>query len=355
MNVRRIITAVVISVLALHCLVAGYSLFLYSKFRPVSWNDWYLTAGLHSGLIDPSRSVLPWTVAVDWSADGKTLAIGGYFPDLLLWQPGQGSKVKRLSGHNCWVQEVIYSPDGRYLASSDWCGKVMIRDVASGAAISMAANKDVFSVSFHPSKPWLAAGGGDSTVWIFDRITGRELSHFKANEGGVLYLAFSPDGALLATGGEDHNIHIYDSITLEQKGKLVGHASDITSISFSSDSSTLFSSGDDSTVRKWDVSEQRQIAIWETKESWTSFVSLSPDDLSFFTAGADGKVRIWDVDQFVPVAELPLHKKWAQCVRVSPTGKRIASSDSSGLVRVWDLDNNQLAGTLKVGEVLNSR
>ena len=59
----------------------------------------------------------------------------------------------------------------------------------------------VAAVAVAPDGSWLATGGWDGTVRIWDAATGRERATLTGHTGWVAAVAVAPDGSWLATGG----------------------------------------------------------------------------------------------------------------------------------------------------------
>lgn len=71
----------------------------------------------------------------------------------------------------------------------------------------------------------------------------RRSSHgdTQSHSGEVLSVAVSSDGKYVASGGRDKLIHIFDSRTNEEIKSFSGHRDDVTCLSFQRDSMSLFS------------------------------------------------------------------------------------------------------------------
>ena len=74
-----------------------------------------------------------------------------------------------------------------------------------------------------PDGSWLASGGEDGTVRIWDAATGRERAVLTGHTSAVAAVAVAPDGSWLASGGEDGTVRIWDAATGRERAVLTGH------------------------------------------------------------------------------------------------------------------------------------
>jgi WD40 repeat protein len=76
---------------------------------------------------------------------------------------------KTLTGHYWGVYSVVYSPDGRYLASGSSDDTIKIWEVATGRELRTLTghSSSVWSVVYSPDGRYLASGSGDDTIKIW--------------------------------------------------------------------------------------------------------------------------------------------------------------------------------------------
>ena len=117
-----------------------------------------------------------------------------------------------LRGHSSMVRSVVFSPDGKSLASGSYDKTIKLWDTAGGTELFTLKGHShfVYSVAFSPDGKHLASGSEDKTIKLWDTVTGRKLLTLEGHSGGVHSVAFSPDGKRLASGSYDTTIKIWE-------------------------------------------------------------------------------------------------------------------------------------------------
>jgi WD40 repeat protein len=170
----------------------------------------------------PTGSDMPKVVAI--SQDGHTLAAGNDdspggesdagdpMNSIQLWDATTGQVTFTLSSQKFWTSALVFSPDGRTLASASWDNTITLWDVATGKALrSLSGLTDISGpLAFSPDGRTLASGVGDTAIELWDVTTGQALRTLTGHTDEPLSVAFSPDGKTLASGGYDNTIKLWD-------------------------------------------------------------------------------------------------------------------------------------------------
>jgi WD40 repeat protein/uncharacterized caspase-like protein len=105
------------------------------------------------------------------------------------------------SSHSEVMTSLVFSPDGRYLATAARDGTVKIWDLRINRLVrSLTVSQYwVHSVRFSPDSATLATGAGDNAVTVWDVRTGQRRTMLTSHTRMVTQVVFSPSGAALAS------------------------------------------------------------------------------------------------------------------------------------------------------------
>ena len=150
----------------------------------------------------------PAITSLDFSPDGKLLAVAGFHEVLLHHADGSGL-VARLIGLAERIESVRFSPDGTRLAVSGGLparmGEVQIWNVAQRTlVVSVPVGFDtVYGVSWSPDGKLVAFGCPDNNLRAIDAATGEAVLQQGSHSDWVLGTIFSHDGSHLVSVGRD--------------------------------------------------------------------------------------------------------------------------------------------------------
>jgi WD40 repeat protein len=152
---------------------------------------------------------------VAFRPDSRALAYGGA-EAILVRGVDDGAEVLTIQGLGGQPQSIAFSPDGRRLLAEvrkpDRREEIRIWDARDGRAeltIPVPPHDTLNRVIFSPDGKRLATGDFRALVRIWDASSGEELVTLKGHRSWVWSLAFSPDGTRLYSGSRDQTVRIW--------------------------------------------------------------------------------------------------------------------------------------------------
>ncbi|XP_042298534.1 notchless protein homolog 1 [Sceloporus undulatus] len=131
---------------------------------------------------------------------------------LFLWVPAEDKKpLERMTGHQALINQVLFSPDTRIIASASF----------------------------------------DKSVKLWDGKTGKYLASLRGHVSAVYQIAWSADSRLLVSGSSDSTLKVWDAKTRKLAVDLPGHADEVYAVDWSPDGQRVASGGKDKCLRIW--------------------------------------------------------------------------------------------------------
>ena len=277
------------------------------------------------------------------SVDG-VLATAVQSSVILLWELksldviGPLTGGRQVSGSAGVVMDLVFSADGRFLASVDSVGRVRVWDVGTREILWEVEIRGVLScVAFHPVLPQLAIGADDGRVdvWAYDADGGERVGGFVEEHGSAIHaLEYSHDGQLLASAVEDGEVQLWDQASLgveeisvdlilddipevsrfpsltdrlqstfkqaleylqyaDPKLRLRGHQQGAPCLAFRWDDQVVYAGGGDGTVRAWSAVDGGVMGVWEGHEGQVTGLEILRGG-RVLSGADDGSLRVFD-------------------------------------------------------------
>lgn len=131
-------------------------------------------------------------------------------------------------------------------------GAVRLWDIATGQTLSVVSGHaaDAQTVVFSPDGKLVATSGDHDTAGIWNLLTGKDLMVLKQNDN-VTGIAFSPDEKYLVTCSFDGSVRLWEVATGKEVRRFAGHTSEVRAVAFSPDGKYILTASFDGTSRLW--------------------------------------------------------------------------------------------------------
>lgn len=311
--------------------------------------------------LPPSKAQLEQeaeVAAAVFSPDHRLLSAATADGLVHIWDWAKAQEIARLR-HAETIQRMVYSPDGRMLATLTTTG-VWLWDVTTGQEIiNIDFERQYGSLEISPDWQWLAASMSEDNVEIikvWNLLTGQFATQLSP-KAAVAVMSFSPDSQWLATGNTDGTAQLWKVISGRETQRVM-HQGIVRMVIFSPDSKLIVSSGDDDNpVKVWEVATGQVVAEPNFGVQKVELARFTPDGQRLIIANVHAAafslisdvsgqtIAIWQTDDWKEVASLiaPVRDVFS----FYPKGPLVASGGEEGLA-LWNSRTGEVIRRLKL-------
>jgi WD40 repeat protein len=251
------------------------------------------------------------------------------------------------------VLAVVFSPDGRRLATGDESGKTLLWDTQDLQRRPIVMDDDTYpdtgsqELAFSPDGRWLAGGGLSAELGVWD-VTD-PLAPARSVVARGLYIAhagFLPDNQRIVAVTDEGRVSFWDRTAAPAKPTLLprdlGDGSGVQAIALSKDGRWIAGAGQEGAVWLWDLRhpDAAPARLHGTLPPRPTALAFDPAGARLVASAQDDKGRgatpVWDVaNPSGAPAEVRGAAGGITDLEFSPDGKWLAASARDGAVRLW--------------------
>lgn len=275
---------------------------------------------------------------VEWSPDGKKIAISTRVGGLFIYNAEDYSLSKTLTGHSGSIQVITWSPDGKKLASSCWDGTIKIWDSNTGIEIRNISDvaKPV-SIEWSPDGKTIAVGSWEGNLHYFNSISGDLIKTISAHTSNIRMIDWNPNGEKIVTASYDGTAKIWDTKTYLEILEYNNHTDKVDCAMWNSSGDLVVSTGHGAEVLVWDAKTGNTINNFTGHTDYVSSVAWSPDSKYIASAGKGSEIIIWNLIENKKENEMNTHSDLIHTLDWHSDGTKLLSGSWDKSVIVWNM------------------
>ncbi len=272
-----------------------------------------------------------------------------------IWTGKQLTRHIINDGHLKRINSVVFSQDGKWLASAGDDAKIIIWDLkrtidSEDKTIRTTLNNKeqspITSLAFSPDGKWLASVRLNGTIELWDWQKGGHKKSYQLKQkiselsSSVPKVAFSASGEVLAVS-TNKQIELWDVGSQSLKSTITEKANVVT-FQFSPDGKSIASAIFGSDITLWEIDSGKPV-FDPIKEPYTIYsIQFSPDGKTIFGAGASQQIKSWSSQTGLPLSHLATKQSTVvSSMALSPTGETLVSGDFNNFVTFWNLNKSK--------------
>eukprot|EP00971_Amphidinium_carterae_P272075 5399907-Amphidinium_carterae.1 len=326
-------------------------------------------------------------VCID-GASGPRLVTAGEDMNIVFWSMPDFSIINYVMGHNEEIVHVQFLPQwskqpdptdkSRELMTATADKFVCITNDEHPRIIScqdfstmllMGHTDMVVACDVSADGRWIATGGKDQTIWLWEADGGNGFCTLKGHAATVSALSFPKkrpkslttdpgDRLTLISGSQDKTMKIWevplpsrgmtDVLTIDKaKTTVIAHSKEVNDVVVAPNNKLIASAGQDKLVMIWGFPKGNKLGELKGHRRGVWNVAFSPVDQVVASASADGTVRIWSLKDYTAIKAFQGHTGAVLRVCFLANGMQLMSSSADGLLKLWHIRTADCAATLE--------
>ncbi|CAB3404840.1 unnamed protein product [Caenorhabditis bovis] len=251
---------------------------------------------------------------------------------------------------------VAFSPDSRYIVSAGKESSIVkydvkekkivgvIKRVKKSNEVQKAHYGVIFALAVSQDQKFLASGGYDNVVKIWNFNTLDHIKDLSGHRGAIYSLCFQLKTNNLFSASQDRSVKMWDVDQLGLVDTMYGHQDGVQQISILSKQRVATVGGRDRTARLWKVEDESQL-MFTGMPNCTSLDCVSMiNEEHFATGSADGSIALWSFWKKRPLfVRKEAHGsangsgRWIVALTVLPYTDLMASGSNEGELKLWKI------------------
>jgi len=294
---------------------------------------------------------------VNFSPAGDRLCAGFADGHAVSWKTGHWSLQWDVQAEAESITRTLFSNDGARIATTGLDGARLL-DAADGSLLhTLDRGAALYAARFSPDGQYLATGGWDGRIRLWDVVQGALVRRFADSGASIASLAFVDDGGTLVSGGyyPFARLKAWNTANGTRTRTLTHLAQGVKRVVFSADSELLAVAVPfDERVDILRAQSGRRLYSWKT-HARAEDVAFSPTRGIVAIPGADNTVVIRRLSDGKAVQVLTGHQEYVVGLAFSHDGSLLASgSFFPGTIRLWRTSDWSLVRELQGGSALGA-
>lgn len=277
--------------------------------------------------------------ALVFSPDGRLVATSDADGGVDILDRDSGEEWSVPGGSAGTEPSLAFSPDGRFLAIMEWAGSIRLWDVRGNREFARLNAEGLRTVSFAENGTLLAVTNlSKRRVTRWDWANNRHETLLNGQLDRAVAVAISADGRTLAASFLNATIKLWNLSTGQPIATMPAASRATVALAFSCDGTILASAGNESQdVWLWDTTSGRSRGALRSGVHSVTAVAFTPDGSQLVLTGTDGILHIRDLSSGVERMTLRASDGVQRFLAISPDGRTLAAAGMDRTLRLWDL------------------